>query len=1067
MAGGARQAREGAAERSGARCPSSQTVFASYDTLSSGSFPAVGEIPSGGHVMAGSSEKPNAWLLWPLLAVFLVVTGYIQLVPRLGSSRPGGEGVALEGGGAALPVRARLWEDPLSAVAAGAPAVSKDQPAAPGSWIQRLGDLFDSARKSKPAPGDRSSQSMQSSLFRSLDELNDEKKLCASTRILVLLAMIDGGPYPEDLENRRRTRVAVISALGAEGFTPRDADHLGYFVRPWHGHPAYVPFEWFEPPSHVGNEANAKDADDRLVLLLWLNESAIGSGFLHGMTELSNELDHVFASFCDANLILAAHPEVLVRVLGPSDSDVLESMVGEAEQQKGQKTLIGRIYSSQSTAESARRGDPHLRDLAGIPLESVIGTDRDLATALGRELHLRNSCTADPANQIAIIAESDTLYGQDVFRVFDQVFQRCKLCGASAAKKGKNVRPFTYFQGIDGRLPGDKRQERSDAPQDKDATIWREPLPGRAGTSEPAVGYPRLDYLHRTIDDLARDRRGWKAIGVVGSDVYDKILLIRVLRYYFPGTILFTTDLDARLLDPAEYPSTHNLLIASHYGLELRHELQRDVPPFRSTYQTSVFFATVRAMRETRDRDACKRTGVLRTMTVAGAPHQIFLDPVPVVFEVGRTGVFPLEFRGTDDWIPLIEQTAHPAYFVRSFWPLSPFERGPVAALALLVVCGLAVFFLVYRWSQNPALSNDGLNRLFRWIAWLGIVSAAVLAAAIWDHLEPEGEPFRLFDGISVWPSELLRLCAGFFAAGSIVRGVHHLKESDKELKPFFAEGSTIWSSYHRDAESWRRWRRVIMTAACYLVFAAIVSSVTEHPYRPVRGGLSDKVDLAVLYASVIATVALLCFVVDATVLSESLVRKLRDVKSEELSQDKHTKWAETLGFAHPSGHAAPLSEYTSSAVSRFLGVKLIAKLTNDVGTLIYYPAVALVLLFLSRNRAFDNWDWPPVLVVTFAIGSLAVVACGVSLRITAARARRDAIKKLDEALVEARLNAHGQDDDPMIKAIKAATSEVNAIDEGAYSSIYENPVIRAVLVPLAGVAGLVPLLGQLLGINL
>jgi hypothetical protein len=38
-------------------------------------------------------------------------------------------------------------------------------------------------------------------------------------------------------------------------------------------------------------------------------------------------------------------------------------------------------------------------------------------------------------------------------------------------------------------------------------------------------------------------------------------------------------------------------------------------------------------------------------------------------------------------------------------------------------------------------------------------------------------------------------------------------------------------------------------------------------------------------------------------------------------------------------------------------------------------------------------------------------------------------------------------------------------VDEGAYSSFSENPVLRAVLIPLATLAGLIPLLSQL-GVN-
>jgi hypothetical protein len=1018
--------------------------------------------------MEESPNKPNPWVLWPLLAVFLVVTGYIQLTPKLESSRPAGDGAVLEGREAAQPVRARLWEDPLSAVAAAAPAASKDEPAQTNSLLRLLGGVFEPARKSRPAPEDRTFRSMQTSLYKTLDELNDSQELSESSEILVLLAMIDGGPYPEDFETRRRTRVAVLSALGAEKFTPHDADHLDYFVLRWQGRSIFVPFECFEPPSPTSNARGGNATDHRVVLLLWLNESEIGSHYLRSMTELSNELDCVVVNYFQSKGIgRERYPTVMVRVLGPSNSDVLQNMAEEAGEQKGQKSIIGRIYSSQSTAESAR-GDPAMSDIGGIPLESVIGTDRDLARALARELHLRNACATNPANQIAIIAEWDTLYGQDIFRVFDEVFPRCTHCGAqpNSDERGEYVQHFTYFQGIDGRLPGEKRNDESKAEREKDTTIWREPMPGRPGTSVPAVGHARIDYLRRTVDELKRQNIDWKAIGVVGSDVYDKILLIRVLRYYFPGTILFTTDLDARLLDPAEYPSTHNLLIASHYGLELRTELQQDVAPFRSAYQTSEFFATLRAIRETRDPKASETTTSPQVLTLEGG-QRVILDPVPVVFEVGRTGPFPLEFRRADHRPVSIDATAHPGHYARSFWPFRPFEWRGALWLALLIAFALAVCFLVFRWSQSRVVSSNGSKGLFRWIVSLGIVSALLLLVAIWDHLKPAGEPLRVFDGVSTWPSEFLRLFAGFFAAGSIIRGLEHLKQTDKEVKPFFADQSTIWSAYHRDRQFWARCKRVSVMAGCYLAFAIFLSFFTEQPHRPVRGDLSDKIDFVVVIFSVFTTIALLFFVVDATLLSESLVRKLRDVNPEELSQDKHTKWAETLGFVHSCGHDTPLSAYAHSAVSRFLGIKLIAKLTKDVGPLIYSPAVALVLLFLSRNRAFDNWDWPPLLVVIFTIGSSAVITCGVSLRVTADRARRDAIKKLDEALVEARQNAHGQHDDPMTKAIKAALSEVKAIDEGAYSSIYENPVIRAVLIPLAGLAGLVPLLGQLLGINL
>ena len=38
-----------------------------------------------------------------------------------------------------------------------------------------------------------------------------------------------GGPYSEAAESRRRTRFAVLSALGFHGYSPANSDAIGYF----------------------------------------------------------------------------------------------------------------------------------------------------------------------------------------------------------------------------------------------------------------------------------------------------------------------------------------------------------------------------------------------------------------------------------------------------------------------------------------------------------------------------------------------------------------------------------------------------------------------------------------------------------------------------------------------------------------------------------------------------------------------------------------------------------------------------------------------------------------------
>ena len=60
---------------------------------------------------------------------------------------------------------------------------------------------------------------------------------------------------------------------------------------------------------------------------------------------------------------------------------------------------------------------------------------------------------------------------------------------------------------------------------------------------EGRAQYDYLRRLRRPIEELGNV----SAIGVVGSDVYDKLLVLRALKPYFPDCVFFTTDLDDSL----------------------------------------------------------------------------------------------------------------------------------------------------------------------------------------------------------------------------------------------------------------------------------------------------------------------------------------------------------------------------------------------------------------------------------------------------------------------------------------------------------------------------------------
>jgi hypothetical protein len=90
----------------------------------------------------------------------------------------------------------------------------------------------------------------------------------------------------------------------------------------------------------------------------------------------------------------------------------------------------------------------------------------------------------------------------------------------------------------------------------------------------------QIDQLDK---DLRREKRRIEAIGVLGSDVTDKLVLLRVLRRQFLQALFFTTDYDAPLRRAAELAWTRNLIVASSFGPVLHQSIQREIPAFHSS----------------------------------------------------------------------------------------------------------------------------------------------------------------------------------------------------------------------------------------------------------------------------------------------------------------------------------------------------------------------------------------------------------------------------------------------------------------------------------------------------
>ena len=241
----------------------------------------------------------------------------------------------------------------------------------------------------------------------------------------------------------------------------------------------------------------------------------------------------------------------------------------------------------------------------GIELYRFIATDEALARTIRAELVLRhidqqnppskiwaiaklNAATTtleatirsgldltpiDQSHHIALISEWDTLYG----RALPDTMARCLGQPACEPPNGDPFRgkdwlhPFKYLRGLDGQMPNAEGSSSGNSPrdngnrQDKDSKDNAKSRPDPRA-KDRAEGQSQFDYLNRLGDQIQqldaelrrKNRRGIEAVGVLGSDVYDKLLVLQALRPLLPNAWFFTTDLDALLLHPGAQTLTRS-----------------------------------------------------------------------------------------------------------------------------------------------------------------------------------------------------------------------------------------------------------------------------------------------------------------------------------------------------------------------------------------------------------------------------------------------------------------------------------------------------------------------------
>ena len=356
------------------------------------------------------------------------------------------------------------------------------------------------------------------------------------------------------------------------------------------------------------------------------------------------------------------------------------------------------------------------------------------------------------------------------------------------------------------------------------------------------------------------------------------------------------------------------------------------------------------------------------------------------------------------------------------------------------------------------------------------------------DWITQDGKPLSFTDGISPWPTYLIRLATLVLCIYFVVRAWSSLASNVDRIAREFRLGATrrhmnaVLSTEQRKLKGWARlmsmlsvrfyrerlvplgdvqttmspqaetfWMhyivqnrasaRLVRTALCVLLMIALSALIAlalgDAPVAPQRGLLTNVMQVLTTAPAAVTSLFLIFFVADATVLSVLFMRGLRL---------HHANWPERTLQAFQARVGVP-----AKYLDDWIDLEFVARRTKCVGALIYYPFIVLALMLLARSAFFDDWYAPPTLNVLAALSFAIVLACALALRRSAEASRRYALARLRDAILRAKGEAGNT---ALVNQLDALRDRIERLRDGAFAPYSQQPLLKAVLLPLLTFGG-------------
>jgi len=938
----------------------------------------------------------------------------------------------------------------------------------------------------------------------------EDKERRLRARYAVISALTDLAYTPQDPEHVefvefKETCDAVLRELRAAQLAEnKDKEELNKLKEKVHfcHMGAFMPYEWFK---------HQKNNDANKILVLWLDNSGFtaskaplntiaflkkelgikepsshlsiigpaGSDSLKEMYREISKLSFDISSTDDANandtgnFSVSLYKNLEDSYIYTATATVKEERLDKdfgSRNQKNREWLNTRIIRTISTQDKLAN-----TILCELALRGVIPYHAGSTQAIERKCNgLSGFMLADnhKPHHIALIGERDTFYSQELTEsLLDAIRPSSDNNNSqsdwahsfrSSLNSNRNppwVHSFPYLRGLDGitseysPVQKDNKNKESQAnnPNNQETK----------DTVERPVGSSQLDYLRslaeqiKRLDNLHADEGGIKAIGITGSDTYDKLLILQALRKKFPKTLFFTTDLDARLFYPAEIKWTRNLLVASPFGLQLNDEVpvesnivQKKGAPFRDVYQTSIYLTILLAMQCHGEIGLCGKSAQDKANEWTAEPR---------MFEIGNYGAIDL---------------SHSSNRTNSIHPEPENAKNNNPMFALLLIIGIFPLTILLQ-LVLPRRYHFGI-----WVIAALFLILIVFYCFVLFNRDLGSEPLSFSSGISSWPATMIRISTIILVIIFIRVIRDQIKKGDDSIKDYLPSvcnseavqagksenlslwlGNTdyfykyLWIDNWRKAKSnesvkfselwceystYRKLPNVALRISilfliyflCILFFGFWEDFF--NPSIPFRGKCNFYFSAGVVFFAIFAFFTLIFAIVDISHITSHFVSLLKEgnINLDNKLIDKYRK-----RFNLPE-----------AAVKDKILMDIIYKTTKTINGFIYYPFIFLFLFILARNSYFDNWQFTTSLFII--IGFIVFIAWCSTFRLTKAAkiARKEILKRLN-SLIQNNNSKNSNE-------IKSLITEIENLNKGPFLPLTQHPMVLSWLIPFGSAGG-------------